>query len=509
MATSWLGLQKEIKSGISLYAEPVAGSCTTGAPSGNPAEDIDFPDITEEIQGFTDTLTDIQSEIDQFGSEVMGVLQDIGAWIPPELSGQGISSTSSTSKPNPGGETTTTPNVFQSNLNAGVAQVDGYDPETGGSFWGIIKGDGSHVILDEMGNFRVKAVSLPNDPKTGDIRLWSMGSTVVKSEQTMLVEVGNNGKIFAKDAASGKSIAISLKAYGGNLEISVENADIALSGKNISLRATDTLDLHGANINIHAAPSPSVNPDKKGSEDCGGSLDVRCGNYNLEYATKKGVQLADYTKSDGEVAFVMSNSAGNFGITSSGSLSIKTGGDMLERIGGRKMTTVFDADVTNITSKLALPLITGVSAGYYIINKQKIPPAIGSGVASGFVAPLVEIDSPISAGGHGFKVSAGSGDIDMMTKTGNYILGNDSSALAGVVKTDSTIKSKSPILKQIKTPGTYLSSLKEKININSKLEILLRQGALSSSPPSPGTGSYIKVAAARLEISNKTGIFLN
>jgi hypothetical protein len=508
MATSWLQLQNQLRSGAKSLATPVpADGCSTNTAS-NAGSILNLPDPTQATQVVNDYLSNVQGTIDQFGAEVMGVLQDIGAWIPPELQGGGASTSSEADqqlKP------AAVDKVQQQNINPEVSVITGHNTQTGDGYYAVMNSSGSAMHLDADGSVIMRAAKNPsNVPTTGRFDVWADGNGIIHIGEGLHIQVKNNSKICGTSAYS--------LYVTGDIDIQASGGNIGLKGDNIKLSADKSLELIGADIKIHAGGGQGTAKSSatKSPTEYGGSIDMRCGTYKVSYSTKQGVETASYAKSEGEIAFLMPNTQGNFGIESAGTLSIKTGGDMLEEIGGRKMTEVMNAPAGGLSLDLpTTPLINGVSAGYYIVNKNPIPPAIGAG-ADTSTPPLVYIHSPLVSGdggspGHGFKFATlGRGDISFYSASGNWVLANENNIAASIITPlSASIKSNPKIITSLKQPGLYLSSLTSKLRMSSNTEVLATAGPFSLTPPVRGVGSYVKISPAATEVSNKTGIFLN
>lgn len=508
MATSWLDLQNQLRSGAKSLAQPVESTgCSSGTTSSTQGSILNLPDPTEATETINNFLGDVQSTIDEFGDEVMAVLQDIGAWIPPELQGFGSGTEESTSESL---QPAAVDKVQQENKNPEVCVVSGHNTQTGDGYYAVINSSGSAMHLDADGSVILRSAKNPSDdPKTGRFDVWADGKGIIHIGENLAIQVKNNSKTKDKKAFS--------LYVNGDIDIQASGGSVSVKGENIKLSADKSLELMGADIKIHAGSGPATATDEstKAGSESGGTIDMRCGSYKLSYSAKQGVEAASYSKSEGEVAFIMPNTQGNFGIESAGTLSIKTGGDMLEEIGGRKMTEVMNAPAGGLSLDFpTTPLVSGVSAGYYIVNKNAIPPAVGA--SAGTIAPLVYIHSPLvgaegGSPGHGFKFSTlGKGDISFYSAAGNFVMANDNNILASILTPFSANVTSNPkILTSLKETGLYLSSLSTKLRFNSTTEILSTVGSLSFTPPVRGTGNYIKISTANLEISNPTGIYLN
>jgi len=125
----------------------------------------------------------------------------------------------------------------------------------GDSTWGVMTTPGSHFILDEKGNAKIKAAP----PVDTDL---TMGNVEVGSEHGMRINVGTSLKIDVnqsgkhkeetKMSSSGSQSsskiyypAFSINVTNGGLDITCENGNISFLGKNIIMNATENLHLNG------------------------------------------------------------------------------------------------------------------------------------------------------------------------------------------------------------------------------------------------------------------------
>lgn len=496
MAKSWLELQENLRSGASNLLNPAKNnSCSTSSSSGTGVLNLPNP---SDLTNISETLGGIQSAIDDFGSEVMGVLQDIGAWIPPELQGGGSSSSTDEKKP----ADFAAVNNYQNTVEAGgnIVTTSGYDDETGDSFWQIRTSSGSGITLDTDGSCIIRGAKNPaTDPKTGRVDVITDGGGVIKYGEFLAIEINNDNEVLSAVNPSVPGAAFSI-IVTGNVDIKA-TGDLRLGGKNILLQADDSLELKGADIKLHAggAAGTATTAGKKPAEDHGGAIELKAGVLKQNVVSTQKIEGATYTKISGEKVFAMNDPNSNFGISSAGTLQIKVAGDMQEEIGGRKLTEVFKSP----SGIPPLPTLTGISAGYYITNGSPIVSA-GSGDEAD-PPPLLEIyGSPKGAGG-GLKFSTIRGNIDLSTKVGNFAMSNSGSFVADILEPfkDPTT---STVLKGLK-PGTYLGSTKADTSIFSSSSVTMFVGKNASTPPAD---KFIKVSLVKTEIVNRsTGIFLN
>lgn len=514
MAKSWLELQEELKSGASSLAVPVQDDGCGSTTSSSSSNIIDLGDPADLTAGISETLSDIQSSIDAFGSEVMGVLQDIGAWIPPELQGSGSSSEESAAQANfQAGKAFAAVDKVQSEVSQGgnIVKTEGHDSQTGDSFYQVLTSSGAGFTIDTDGSFYIRGTKNPSDdPQTGGFHVLADGGSQIKVGEYMVIEVGNNNKVLdGKGGTSGTAGPAFSLYINGNADIKCANGDLRLGGKNILIDASDSLEMKGSDIKILAG-SGTGEVAKEGQappDEQGGSIEMKSGTFKQTYVSKQGIEAANYARVDGEQIIAMNDPQGNFAIESAGSMTIKVEGDMLEEIGGRKMTEVMRQLVPLPPPLGPAPIINGVSAGYYIVNKNLVKPALGAKSVEA-TPPVVYIHSPATAVGGGLKVRATSGNIDLTTNLGNIVMATNESMLASVIDTAS-IKADlttPALIKGLTLPGTYVGSIKGDTTVFSATGVTM---SITPTPTVPPIDKYIKIGLDKTTIKNITGIFLN
>lgn len=498
MAQSWLELQEQLKSGAASLPNPVPSSdCGVSTTQSAQTDLLNLPDLGSLTQPLDDFLGSVQGEIDQFGSEVMGVLQDIGAWIPSELQGFGSSDSTTNEKKSTVADVTKINHTILAN--GEVCVSDGVNEDTGDSYYSVVTSSGGAVHCDPDGSVKITAGKNPStDPKTGGIHLIAQGPGVQKYGEFLAIEVNNDNEVLGK---TGFSIVV----YG-NVDIESRGGDIKMGGKNIAITASDSVEINGADIKLYAGSASTTTTAGKAKEEQGGTIELKAGVIKQSHAGQQNIEGATYNKVDGEKLFYMGNSQGNFGIESSGTLTIKTGGDMLEEVGGRKMTEVF-SQPAGVSLEAGLippkPMVLGVSAGYYVVNKFPVLPAPGKDVAD--LPPLMYVHSPSASGGHGFRVDATLGNIGLFSTLGSVAIGTNFGAFADIsnpFKSPTTPKS----VLQLVRPGTYVTSI-DYLSLTGKLSTAMYTGPLSATPP---IDDSIVITPAVMKISSlKGGIFLN
>jgi hypothetical protein len=513
MAKSWLELQAELKSGASTLAVPVQDDgCGTEFTSSSPNL-LDLPNPADLTAGISDTLSDIQSSIDDFGSEVMGVLQDIGAWIPPELQGSGSSSTSESQKKFEDGKAFAAVDKVKTEVTQGgnIVKTEAHDSQTGDSFYQVMTSAGANFTIDTNGGIYFRGTKNPSDdPEAGGFHVLADGGSQIKLGEYLVIEVGNNSKVLSGTSGTEGKEGPAFSLYiNGNADIKCMNGDLKLGGKNVLIEASDSLDLKGTDIKILAGSGTGEQTEagKAPKDEQGGTIEMKSGVFKQTYVSKQGIESANYARVDGEQIIAMNDPQGNFAIESAGSMTIKVEGDMLEEIGGRKMTEVMRSLVPLPPPLGPAPIINGVSAGYYIVNKNVVKPALGAKTVEPF-PPVVYINSPTTALGGGLKVRATAGNIDLTTNLGNLIMATNESMVASVIDTASVKADLTTpaLIKGLTTPGTYIGSIKGDTTLFSATGLTMM---ISPSPTVPPIDKYIKIGLDKTTIKNTTGIFLN
>lgn len=515
MAKSWLELQAELKSGASTLAVPVQDEGCGSTFSTTSSDLINLGDPADLTAGISDTLSDIQSSIDDFGSEVMGVLQDIGAWIPSELQGSASASTSDVKAQEnfKAGNAFAAVDKVKSEVTQGgnIIKTEGHDTQTGDSFYQVLTSSGAGFTIDTDGSFYVRGTKNPSeDPKTGGFHVLADGGSQIKVGEYLVIEVGNNNKVLSGKSGSSGTEGPAFSLYiNGNADIKCANGDLRLGGNNILIDAADSLELKGTDIKIHAGvgSGEQTAEGQAPPDEQGGTIEMKSGVFKQTYVSKQGIESANYAKCDGEQIIAMNEPQGNFAIESAGSMTIKVEGDMLEEIGGRKMTEVMRQFAPIPPPLGPSPIINGVSAGYYIVNKNLVKPAIGAKSVEK-IPPVVYIHSPETAVGGGLKVRATTGNIDLTTNLGNVIMASQESMFAAVFDTASMKADLSTpaLVKGLTKPGVYAGSVIGKSVLFSGTEVTM---AVSPTPITPPVDKYIQISLAKTTIKNMTGIFLN
>lgn len=506
MADNWLDLKNSLESGAASLPKPQPNSgCGTSTSGTN--VDLGLPSLSEVTSDVNATLSNIQGEIDNFGSEVMGVLRDIGAWIPPELQGSGRGTAPENTVA--GAVADVTKVTTTTSQQGGLIQQEGINELTGDTFWQIRNSAGAGFRIDPNGSVIVSSVKNPStDPNTGNFSVSSDGPAVIKINEFLAIEVNNDNDALAAENPSVKGAAVSL-VINGNMNIEVRNGDVAVkSAGNLSLTAAKSLELRGSDIKLLAGGGPGS--DKKNpSEEYGGLIDLRCGSYNNSASTKQEKESAKFSKISGEHTILMDDPRSILNIESAGDLDISVARNMLETIGGKKVTSVLNAlPGSNILSSALAgapptpPLITA-AAGYTIQNKYKdtTPSATSTDPINN---PLLLIENDTAAAG-GITCNITQGDIVFSTKIGNFAIGNSKSVVADIV-TPLLNKTLAPSLVKVNKPGMYVGSDAADLAVFGKGSLILTAGAYT--PGSPPANDYVWIKPGTIN-ALAAAIYLN
>lgn len=136
----------------------------------------------------------------------------------------------------------------------GVMYFQGENKE-GDSTWGVMTSPGSHFILDEKGNAKIKAAPpVDTDLTMGNVEIASEHGTRINVGTSLKIDVNQSGKHKEETTLSSSGSQSSTKIYypafsinvtNGGLDITCENGNISFLGKNIIMNATENLHLNG------------------------------------------------------------------------------------------------------------------------------------------------------------------------------------------------------------------------------------------------------------------------
>lgn len=501
MATSWLELQNNLSSGASKLPVPKEDvGCGVSYSNASPESIFNLPDPAEAASVITDFLNNTQSAIDDIGDDIMGVLQDIGAFIPAGLFSGSISDSDEEETPQFADVTQYNNEVKEG---GNIIVTTAHNDQTGDSFWQLKTSSGSGITFDTDGSCVISSSKNPHeDPKTGFFSVLSQGAASFDIGEALVIHVKNNNGILG-DSKTAFSLIIE-----GNTDIEVRKGDLKIKGNdNISIEAAKSLELKGSDIKIHAGPGTGekAKEGEPAKDEQSGVVEIKAGLFKNTSIAQQNVEGATFNKVTGEKAFIMDDPQATFSIQSAGSLELRCKGDMIEDIGGRKLTKVMTLGPEDLALLGGIPpvsIITNQSAGYYITNGNTITPSSTGSTET--PPPLLEINSPITSGGHGFRVTAGAGNIILSTSTGNIALATEKSIIADITTTSKSA-TEPTLLKGLK-PGFYIGSSANSLRLYSASEVAM---GISSTPPPKFVDQYIGVTLAKAEVKHATGIYLN
>jgi hypothetical protein len=536
MPSNYLDLQNQINEGaVSLTTPTPNDGCGTNTSSVESDVDLglNFPDTSS----IDNALSDVQNAIDDLGDEVMGVLQDIGAWIPPELFGQGSGSNIDQYLENPSPIDDVEAETIDAKIKNDCITTSGTS-QYGASTYQKTWGDESHFAKITDGSFVFSSAKSPKENHNGGrFQVNSAGATIFKVGEAMLIEVENKNNITSGTNPLDSKFAgtaFSLYVTGDVRIFSSKDLSIASEG-NLTLHSGKTLTLEGIEgVDILAGTAPTSSTTSEGSGSYGGTINMKASKIAIDKSTEQTTTSTQYQKIDGEGAVVVNNDKGNYGIRTGGSFEIECSGDMWEKIGGRKKTSLMIA--------AAIPAIPNASVlggqkSAYIIEAESFKaPAVGGTpeVTSGVDSPILKV-----IGEGGFLVRASKGDIDMGTKQGNVVIGTENAVFADIESKGPTDKD-APAMAKSLTSGTFFGS-KRKLAIygsetvivandekppketptSTNLTLTKEKVELASSKTTKMTlsekeikieqaaASYISIGSEKIKIFNTSGVYLN
>ena len=453
MASSWLDLQSKLRSGAKSFPTGTPNSgCGTGTRTADTDINLGLPALDDIAGEVNDALGNVQDLIDQFGSEIMGVLGDISAWIPSELQGGGTETTKEQEAAKVADVTSTSTETRE----AGEINITtGHNEQTGQSFYQIRMSSGTGYTLDTDGSIRfVAAADPPDNPRAGNFEIVNCNSFLAKVKEACIINIDNQNNVIGSKDAKGKvdskiKKALAITVNGGDVDLEVTGGDVKVkSSGNISLDAGKTLELKGADIRLVAGASGT---------DAGGMIELKCGTYRNTATTKQTIESAKYSTIKGELTYAMEDPLAKFNIISAGHFMVDVAGDILEE-SRSKATIVGRIPPVGIPTLPIIGNLVDQNAQYTVVNdKPNIPSPPTGSTETPDAQPMMQVVNG-TAGIGGFKVSVTKGDMIFSTKLGNMIMGNEKSLIADVTKPSTDVSLSPAIVKGAKTPGMYVGS---------------------------------------------------
>ena len=373
-------------------------------------------------------------------------------------------------------------------VNGNVVEVKTVNRETGDTQVKLIKSDGSSFTMAEDGSIIHTTAKREGDPKTGRYDVSAAGQMRFKIGENFLIEVGNKSEVNASEKGGDTKTAkaMSIVVYG-NVDIQCVGGDLSAKAKNISLNAENELKLYaGAKIGITTGAGKAGDKGTDTQEakvEYGGAIEILTGDINTQATTIRQSGSVNTTAVEGEANTAVTNTLGAAGISGQ-FIEISAPGDMTERIGGKKLTSILGT--TNPLGSL----------------KDQIS------------AYQIDLTSA------GFGVECALGDVSIATQKGSVILATDVGdatikALTGAIMVEGIAGGFAAVDADKKgtngkplglVPGVYVKGY------NAKDVYAFTSGSLKIGIGDVTKGivsNGITIAKEKLEIKNSTGIYLN
>jgi hypothetical protein len=350
-----------------------------------------------------------------------------------------------------------------------------------------LKPDGSSFTMAEDGSVIFTTAKREGDHNTGRFDVRSHGSVRIKTDEGLFIEINNMNNVSSgKDGDQTKSKALSIVVYG-NVDITANDGELNARAKNINFIADNEVKIKaGSKIQIlsgegtggNKSTQTSSGAKQEAKKEYGGVIELKAGDFVTDVQTKRELSSVNYTLTSAEGANIATEKLSNYGFELPGSFTINVKGDMYEKISGKKRT-----DIGGVSDPITT-LLPGQSSGYLC--------SVGSLASASGENALTPNAFQFTGKNGGFKFYSEKGDIDMYTRSGYWGMGSTNSAVIGI---DNLV----PGYPNAK-PGVYLKALKEKIQIDSKIQV-----DIYASSPSTG----ISLSLAKLSLKNPSGIYLN
>jgi hypothetical protein len=376
-------------------------------------------------------------------------------------------------------------NVQQS-LAGHVTQISSLNDDNDTQFK-ILTSDGKSITMAEDGSLIFTTAKREGDPLSGRFDVRSQGSTRFLVGESLLIEVENKNDIIAsKDGSKKSSKAFSLVVYG-NVDITSHDGEINARAKNINLTASNELTLNaGSKISLLSGKgkgqkdSTTTSQNTQSTEaEYGGLIELKGGDLSIDSSTVRQNSSVDYKIVSHEGAHIASEKMAAYGIQSPGSFTVDVAGDMAEIIGGLKRTEIY--------------------------GKSDPATSILPDQTEGWLTTIAAVK------GDAFSLDSSGGGIYMHTKTGDVIMQTDSGSALFESKTSgafSAVDKANPGGSSTSiTPGVYVRGYNKGVYVGtSQGDICIGIGSAQSAST---VTNGMKISAAKLEIKNTTGIYLN
>jgi len=225
----------------------------------------------------------------------------------------------------------------------GVTEIKTKDPVTGAVLYQIITDTGAHFGIGEDGSIEMYSVCSPADNKeAGQFKQFCDGKYILKIGKEMHIIVENKAA-FENPMSIEVYGNVNIKATGGNLNLGGDNISIN-AGDVCTINAGRTLQLN-AGVGGAAGAVGAISGLIKGVDTgiAGGKVEINAGDFTVKSSARKNQVNVIYDEISSERTLEMRDPRGTFGISSLGHMEVKVSGDMVEKIGGKKLTRVAGA----------------------------------------------------------------------------------------------------------------------------------------------------------------------
>ena len=222
----------------------------------------------------------------------------------------------------------------------GVTEVKTRNPETQAIQYRILADNGAHFGIDESGSICLFSSMSPADDKTtGQFKQRCAGKYLLKVGNEMSIEVENKNDY---------AIPLSIKVYG-NVNIQAEGGTMNLGGSDVTITAVDSMTINaGRTLQLNAgqggsggassAVSSAINGVDTG--EAGGKIELNAGEIIQKSSAMTSNVNVTYENISSERALEMKDPRGTFKIASKGHMEFSVDGDFIEKIKGKRKTTI-------------------------------------------------------------------------------------------------------------------------------------------------------------------------
>jgi len=266
----------------------------------------------------------------------------------------------------------------------------------GDSSFGKMSSTGAGILVDEKGTVKIRGAGpVAEDLTHGRVEITSQSNMRLNVGTSLSIDVNQSGKHNEDgDMSSSQSQSVEKKKYpafsinvnNGGLDITCESGDIAFSGKNIILNASENITLNGtraisllAGFSANTAAIKAANSIGKlfGFElpvSGGGEVVIKAAKFINDTTTKVETASSTEAKSGGMNLAETGSSNGITSFQTSGDLDLSASGNVL-LASGQKMRIEAQNSPVRLTGLGTPPLwaATQLEALAIAVNKKNVP----------------------------------------------------------------------------------------------------------------------------------------